>query len=56
MNTVSVSTPNGIKFNFKSGANNFIDNVIRAVERLERDYNYKTEVMKMGTDFSIVVY
>lgn len=56
MNTVTVSTPTGINFSFKSGANNFIDNVIRAVERLERDYGYKTEVMKMGEDFTVGVY
>jgi hypothetical protein len=56
MNTVYVTTPTGINFSFKSGANNFIDNVIRAVERLERDYNYKTEVMKMGKEFSVGVY
>lgn len=56
MNTVYVTTPTGIKFNFKSGANNFIDNVIRAVERLKRDYGYETEVMAMGKDFSVGVY
>jgi hypothetical protein len=56
MATVSVSTPTGIKFSFESNANNFIDNVIRSVERLERDYGYKTEVMKMGEDFTVGVY
>ena len=56
MATVSVSTPTGIKFSFESNANNFIDNVIRSVERLGRDYGYKTEVMKMGEDFAVGVY
>lgn len=56
MNTVSVTTPTGINFSFQSNANNFIDNVIRAVERLQRDYDYHTEVMKMGEDFKIGVY
>jgi hypothetical protein len=55
MNTVTVTTPTGIDFEFQSAADNFIDNVIRAVERLERDYGYKTEVMKMGADFSVGV-
>lgn len=55
MNTVTVKTPTNIHFEFQSAANNFIDNVIRAVERLERDYDYKTDVMKMGTDFTVGV-
>lgn len=56
MNTVSVTTPTGISFTFKSSICNFIDNVQSAVERLERDYGYKTEVMRMGTDFTVGVY
>ena len=56
MATVSVSTPTGIEFSFESNANNFIDNVIRSVERLKRDYGYETEVMKMGKEFTVGVY
>lgn len=56
MATVSVSTPTGIEFKFESRASSFLSVVIAVVERLERDYNYKTEPMKMGKEFSVGVY
>lgn len=56
MNTVYVTTPTGISFTFKSRVCNFIDNVRIAVGRLEHDYGYKTEVTRMGTDFTVSVY
>lgn len=56
MAIVSVNTPTGISFQFKSNASSFISNVLIALERLDRDYGYKTEPMKMGEEFTIGVY
>lgn len=56
MATVTVSTPTGINFSFQSNASSFTMNIIISVERLLRDYGYKTEVMKMGEDFTVGVY
>jgi len=56
MNTVTTKhIESGIEVTFKSGANNFIDNVIRSVEKLAQE-GYECHVMDMGKTFTVSVY
>lgn len=56
MATVFVTTPTGIDFEFESNASSFLLVVFEVLRRLDRDYGYKTEPMKMGEEFSVGVY
>ena len=55
MNTVIVTwNTDDTRIEFKSGANNFIDNVIRAVARL-KEAGYECGVMDLGHKFKVLV-